>query len=97
MLAAVRENPRILVLDASADLRQIRLTATCKLGTKRNGLHGAFIPSVNVAVETFYAQVVQNLKPWTPTAPKMQPLPEEAKEGIATAELQSEAIRDEVR
>ena len=96
MLAAVRENPRILVLDASADLRQIRLTATCKLGTKRNGLQGAFIPSVNVAVETFYAQVVQNLKPWTPTAPKMQSLPEEVKEGVATEEFQSEAMRDDV-
>jgi hypothetical protein len=81
LLAAVREKPSILVLDPSADLRQIRLTATSKLGSKRNGIQGAFIPSVNAAVETFYAQVVQNLKPWAPPAPKMQSLPDEAREG----------------
>jgi hypothetical protein len=36
------------------------------MGTKRNGLRRAFVPSVNDAVEAFYAQVVQNLRPAPP-------------------------------
>jgi len=33
------------------------------MGTKRNGLRKAFVPSVNDAVEAFYARVVQVCDP----------------------------------
>ena len=84
LLVDVRVNPSVLVPDASADLRQLQLTVTSKLGTKRSGLQGAFIPSVNAGVETFYAQVVQNLKPWSPPAPKMPSAPDETDGEAAT-------------
>ena len=41
------------------------------MGTKRNGLSRAFIPSVHAAVDTFYAGVVQGLRPWPAAAPKL--------------------------
>lgn len=81
LLGDVRGNPSVLVVDVAAELRQLRLTATSKLGTKRSGVQGAFIPTVNTGVETFYAQVVQNLKPWSPPAPRMPPSVEDVAEG----------------
>jgi hypothetical protein len=43
--------------------------AVRSLGTKRNGARKAFVPSVNDAVDAFYAQVVQVLKPTPPRMP----------------------------
>jgi len=40
------------------------------MGTKRNGLRKAFVPSINDAVEAFHVRVVQGLRP---TPPKMPP------------------------
>ncbi len=47
-------------------MRGFRLTYTAPMGTKRNGLRKAFVPSVNNAVEAFYARVVQGLRPTPP-------------------------------
>jgi hypothetical protein len=53
----------------NAEVRAFRLTATAAMGTKRNGLRKAFVPSVNDAVEAFYARVVQALRPTPPKMP----------------------------
>lgn len=79
-----------LLPDASEDVRAFRLSQTFPLGPKRNGLKGAFIPSVNAAVDAFYGQVVQALRPWTRPAAK---LPSEVTEGAAQT---IEALDDEV-
>ncbi|WP_158228357.1 TerD family protein [Pseudonocardia sp. MH-G8] len=67
-LKDVRANLAVLLPDAGAELRGFRLMSLAPMGTKRNGLRKAFVPSVNDAVEAFYAQVVQGLRP---TPPKM--------------------------
>jgi hypothetical protein len=41
------------------------------VGTKRSGVRGAFVPSVTQAVESFYREVVQPLRPWVPAAPQL--------------------------
>jgi hypothetical protein len=73
LLKDVRSDGTALLPDSAAEVRAFRLSMSAPLGTKRNGLRRAFIPSVNAAVDAFYAQVVQGLRPWPPVAPKMPP------------------------
>lgn len=73
LLKDLRSSGAALLPDPAAEVRAFRLSLPAPLGTKRNGLRRAFIPSVNAAVDAFYAQVVQSLRPWPATAPKMPP------------------------
>lgn len=68
-LTDVRANPGGLLPDPTAEVRAFRLTSYAPMGTKRNGLRKAFVPSVNDAVEAFYARVVQGLSPTPPRMP----------------------------
>lgn len=68
-LKDIRATAAALLPDAAADVRAFRLTMSAPLGTRRNGLKKAFIPSVNDAVDAFYAGVVQGLRPSPPKLP----------------------------
>lgn len=81
-LKDIRERPAALLPDPAAEVRSFRLTLCSPLGTKRNGLRNGFIPSVNAAVDAFYAEVVQGLKP--SVAPKLPA--DVAEEAIAAVE-----------
>lgn len=81
-LKDVRERPGALLPDPTAEVRSFRLTLCSPLGTKRNGLRNGFIPSVNAAVDAFYAEVVQGLKP--SVAPRLPA--DVAEEAIAAVE-----------
>ncbi len=72
LLREVREDPSVLVQDPKKDLRSFRLALTSPLGTKRGRGRGAAIDSVLDAVDTFYGQVLQNLKAWTTAPPRMR-------------------------
>lgn len=63
LLKDVRDNPAALLPDSAAEVRAFRLSLSAPLGTKRGGLRKAFVPSVNAAVDVFYAEIVQGLKP----------------------------------
>lgn len=41
------------------------------MGTKRSGARGSFVSTVTSALDTFYADVVENVRPWTPPAPQL--------------------------
>ena len=69
LLKAARTDPKLLLPEG--DLRSYRLTMTSPLGTKRGIGRGGFISSVHDAVDTFYREAVQNLRPWSPPAPKL--------------------------
>lgn len=62
-LRDVRENVSALVPDPAAEVRSFRLTLGAPMGSKRSGVRNAFVPSVNAAVDAFYAEIVQGLKP----------------------------------
>ncbi|MGQ0629405.1 MAG: TerD family protein [Sporichthyaceae bacterium] len=93
LLRDVRVNNAALIPDPSADVRSFRLALPSPLGAKRSGLRGAFIPGVNAAVDSFYAQVVQSIRPWTKPAAK---LPDDvAEEAEETIDALDEAAEDE--
>jgi hypothetical protein len=93
LLGAVRANPSLLVSDPSRELRAFRIASNCSMGSKRGRGRGGFIDSVTGAVNDFYADVVQNLKSWQATAPKMRELgPEDTGEAFVESELVSTAL-----
>lgn len=82
-LKNVREDNAALVPDTAADVRSFRLTRSFPMGQKRNGLQGGFVTSVNAAVDRFYYDVVQGIKPWVKPAAKLPAdVAEEAAETI---------------
>lgn len=72
LLKDVREDPAVLVQDPKKDLRSFRLALSTPLGPKRGRGRGAAIDSVLTAVDGFYGEVLQHLKAWTATPPKMR-------------------------
>jgi hypothetical protein len=77
LLAKVREDPTCLLADPKRDLRGFRVEISAPLGTKRGRGRGAFIDSVLDLVDDFYTEVVQHLKAWTASPPKMRETPAE--------------------
>lgn len=76
LLGAVRTNPALLVSDPTKDLRAFEIAMSAPLGTKRGRGRGSFIDSVLSAVDTFYAEVLQQLKAWSAAPPRLRPEPE---------------------
>jgi hypothetical protein len=73
LLAAIRENPASLVTDPTRDIRTFRVAAVTGLGTKRGRGRGCLIDSVLAAIDSFYAEVLQDLKAWSAAPPKLRP------------------------
>jgi hypothetical protein len=84
LLKDVRENPGGLVADPKKELRAFRVALTVPVGSKRGRGRGSFIDSVVDALNAFYADVVQHLKAWAATPPKMRE-PEEVPAGTQPA------------
>jgi hypothetical protein len=82
----------VLIEDPKKELRSFRVALGSPLGSKRGRGRGSFIDSVLDAIDDFYEQVIQNLKPWMPAPPKLRS-PEEVvePEPVATS-LVSTAI-----
>jgi hypothetical protein len=72
LLRTLREQPQLLIADAKKEIRTFAVARTQAMGSKRKAGRGSFIDSVIAAVDTFYGEVMQNLKPWTPPAPKLR-------------------------
>ena len=73
LLAAIRENPASLVTDPTRDIRTFRVAAVTGLGTKRGRGRGCLIDSVLAAIDSFYAEVLQDFKAWSAAPPKLRP------------------------
>ena len=70
-IAQARETPRLLVEDPKRDLRAFTVSLSANAGTKRGKGRGSFVLSVLDTVDSFYADVVQHIKPWTPPPVKV--------------------------
>ena len=76
LLRTVRDNPTVLIPDPAKELRSFRIALTSPLGTKRGRGRGSFIDSIRTAVDTFYGEVLQDLKAWTAAPPRLRDAPE---------------------
>ncbi|SNY33852.1 stress response protein [Paractinoplanes atraurantiacus] len=84
LLKTVREEPGRLVGEPSRELKSFRVAANSAAGTKRGTGRSSFIDSVLGAIDDFYEQVIQNLKPWMAAPPKLR-APEEVIEAEPVA------------
>lgn len=72
LLGDVREDPARLVLDSSKEFRTFRITKISKMGQKAGRGRGGFIDSMLNVLDDFYGEVVQQLRPWSTTPPKLR-------------------------
>lgn len=88
-LAALREDPHLLIEDPTREIKTFTMTLGATAGTKRGQGRGSFVGSALDLADRFYSEVVQTLRPYSPTAPKVkQPLPSE--EDVATGGIVGE-------
>lgn len=72
LLGSVRDEPAKLVGDPPKEPRVFRVASTTAMGAKRGRGRGTLIDSVLLAVDDFYVNVMQNLKPWSATPPRLR-------------------------
>lgn len=75
-LRAVREDPTILYPEKGKELRAFRLSLGGNMGLKRDNSKGSFVESVTLTTERFYADVLQNLRAWKASPPKLRRAPD---------------------
>lgn len=75
-LAAVREDRDLLAPDGK-EAHKFRISLRAEMGLNRSdgGKRAGFVESVLGLIDTFYEQVVQDLTPWQPPAPKSTKTP----------------------
>jgi hypothetical protein len=72
LLGTLRANPAAIIADPKKDLRSFRLALSAPLGVKRGRGRGAFIDSTLDLLDAFYGDVVQHLKAWSASPPRMR-------------------------
>lgn len=92
LLRDVKTNPDVLIADPQKDLRAFRITQTTAVGAKRGTGRGSFIESVTDAVDGFYGAVLQNLRAWSPGAPRLreEPVTEDVPAALVSTALSSQ-------
>ena len=92
LLRIAREDPKLLVPASGKDIRSFRIVQTSQLGAKRGRGRGAFIDSVLNNLDGFYGDVVQHVKPWTATPPKLREpdIPVESPPDITSTDISSQ-------
>ncbi len=70
-LSALKSGELELELDSNRELAFFRVDSVRTFGTKRGRGQGAFIDSVLNQVTDTYSQLLQPVKPWAPSAPKL--------------------------
>lgn len=92
LLRNVREQPTLLIEDPKKELRSFRVALGLPLGTKRGRGRGSFIDSVEQAINSFYGDVMQDLRAWTTSPPRLREVPEqpEGSPALASTALSSQ-------
>ena len=85
-LDEVRKNPKLLVADPAQELRSFTVSLSGNAGPARGQGRGSFVDSVLTAVDKFYGEVVQHIKPWAPAPPKVRDDEAAAPDGPISAE-----------
>jgi hypothetical protein len=77
-LGDIRDRPGTLIPGKEWEPASFTISQIQPMGTKRSGAKGSFVSTVTAALDTFYADVVENIRPWTPPAPQLPPVASEA-------------------
>ena len=58
--------------EGGKEIRAFGLSLSSNMGPKRDAGRGSFVESVLTATETFYGEVLQNLRQWKAAPPKLK-------------------------
>jgi hypothetical protein len=72
LLGAVRRNQELLVPVDNREIVSFTISLSRRMGVKRSSGNNSFVDSVLDAIDAFYADVVQYLREWQPSAPKLK-------------------------
>jgi hypothetical protein len=67
------------------DLKSFRIASSAALGNKGGRGRGCFIDSVIDTVGSFYGDVIQQVKAWSPAPPRLRELQSSAVEDVRTS------------
>ena len=73
LLKVAIEDESKLLLDKKSLPREFTLTLTSAMGDRRDNRKGSFIQSMDDLLKSFYGDVVQGLRAWQPSAPRLKP------------------------
>ncbi len=83
LISVARERIEVLLPADGREPSSFEVSSFRPMGVKRGAGRNSFVASVVDAVDEFYRDVVQGLRAWTPSAPKLERRPDD------TAPLQS--------
>ena len=89
-LGNVRAHPELVLPPSDKDIKGFQLSLVRNMGLKRDASKGSFIESVISTTEDFYRSVLQNLRPWKPTPPKLKPKHAEPEETHVPSAIEPE-------
>lgn len=72
-LGDIRSQPEALLPPSDKEIRGFQVSLGRNMGLKRDASKGSFIDSVISTTEEFYRTVLQDLRRWKPTPPKLKP------------------------
>lgn len=78
LLKVVRDDPKVLIVDPKREIKTFRIALSAPMGLKRGTGRGGFVQSVLDLVDSYYVTVLQPMKAWVGTSPKMREEPEPA-------------------
>ena len=93
LLRDVRAKPSLLAGDPKKEIRAFRIAMTVPMGAKRGRGRGGFVDSVLGAIDGFYGEVMQHLKAWTATPPRLREpaqIPAQRPAALASTALSSQ-------
>lgn len=92
LLGKIRQDPTCLVTDPARELRSFRVAQSATMGSKRGRGRGAFIDSVLDGIDTFYGEVLGDVKAWSAAPPRLRHETEAVPETLPTSSLSSTDI-----
>lgn len=92
LLKDVRDDPKLLIADPTKDIKSFRVALSVPAGSKRGRGPGSFIDTVLNTLDTFYGEVVQQIKPWAAAPPKLREaeIPKSVPEELVSTALSSQ-------
>ncbi len=107
-LGDIRVQPDAVLPPADREIRAFQLSLARNMGLKRDASKGSFIETVISGTEDFYRLVLQGLRRWKATPPKLKPkeldvpedappAPPEVEEALEEAQREKQAEAARVR
>ncbi|HWC14121.1 MAG TPA: stress response protein [Actinomycetota bacterium] len=87
-LGDIRGAPEAILPPGDREIRAFHVSLARNMGLKRDASKGSFIETVLSTTEEFYRLVLQDLRPWKPSPPKLKPkeeVPEAQPQGVPAA------------